>query len=262
MKRPMLPGSRQEKSFARAFQTDVSGPKKQMLMFPGWDYRSGEGALCLHASRSNGLIDRRTRLVCVERAEIYVPPIREQIEALGLTSRTRLHHGELRDLVLEPHEQFDFAYFDLDHIIDPPTAIWIADVFSRHVVDGADISFTVLREDPASPLFRDCALAFGGPYRKEAAKARTDLAIVDLQTLTHILLLITLFRDFQFEIHPPYPYRPDLRSMIAFKLTGLQRLPAENPWPTIHDVVAAGQALHENVPDETTGRPRRGDRSG
>lgn len=234
-------GSRQEKSLARAFQTDVTGPKKQMLMLPGWDYRSGEGALCVHAGLSQDLIDRRTRLVCVERAPSYIPAIVEHLEHLGLTSRTRLHAGELRDLVPEPHERFDFAFFDFEHIPDRDTALWIAEVFTGHLRDGADISLTVEREDETSTFLADCALAFAGRYQAEAETARGALDLKDPEVLIHALVLASLFRDYRYRFHPPFAYNPDTRAMLAFKLTDLQRQEPPHTWPSIREVLEAAQ---------------------
>jgi hypothetical protein len=240
---PVAWGERQQKGVVRAFQLDVAGPKKQMLLFPGWDLPSKSGAHCIHAALSNKLIDRRTRLLCVEREKAYVGPIVEHIEFLGLTSRTRMHAADLHYLVLEPHERFDFAYLDFLGGYGGKTAQWIADVFTPQILDGADISLTVSYNERANNFFSECEHAFETAFRDEAAWAKTALKIEDPQHLVHALMLITLFRDFQFRYHAPYLYQDSVTPMLGFKLTGLTRASKPMPWPSIHDVASAGRSL-------------------
>ncbi|UIY45256.1 hypothetical protein [Methylobacterium radiotolerans] len=228
---------------ARVFQLDVSGPKKQMLMFPGWNFIINQGALCVHSAVTKGLINRRTQILCVEHAQANVPLIAEQIELLGLTSRTRMHVGELKDLTLKPVERFDFAMFDFGSIPDRATAVWIANVFTEKVVDGADISFGIRCKDDWSELFHTCRFGFETKYRNYAAILAMELAITDQTILDHVLILATLFKDFDFNYHHGLIYQAHNTPMIAVKFTGLKRRDELRDWPSIHDVLAAGQPL-------------------
>jgi hypothetical protein len=244
----------QTKSQARLFQMDVVGPKRQMLLFPSWDLRAGEGARCIHTALSGDLIDRRTQLLCVERSPDIVAPIRAHLEFLGLTSRTRLHEGELKDLALRPVERFDFAFFDLHDALDRDTAFWIADVFTDKIVPEADISFSVRHTDAGNRFFQECRLAFGATYRTHAATVRDAFQITDRQVLIHALMLLTLFRDYRLDYHPARIFRSGSKPMIAFKFTGLR--PATGPvdWPTIREVAETGSRLREAAEARRTSR--------
>lgn len=235
-------GERQQKRIVRAFQLDVAGPKKQMLMFPGWDLATQSGAHCIHAALSSGLINRRTRLLCVERDKALVAPIEQHLDFLGLASRTRIHAADLHYLVLAAHERFDFAYFDFLGGLPLKTALWIADAFTPQIADGADISLTLARNDRGNPLYRDCAHAFETQYQSEAEWARGAFQVTDPQDLVHVLMVITLFREFRFHYHAPYVYQDGTAPMLGFKLTGVTRLPEPAAWPTIHDLRNAGRA--------------------
>ncbi len=228
---------------ARVFQLDVSGPKKQMLMFPGWNFNTNRGALCVHSAVTKGLIDRRTQILCVEHAPNNVPHIKDQIELLGITSRTRMHVGELKDLTLKPVERFDFAMFDFGGIPDRATAVWIADVFIGQVVDGADISFGIRCKDDWSELLHTCRFGFETKYRDYATVLARDFGINDQTILDHVLILATLFKDFDFYPHPEMLYKAHNTPMIAAKFTSLKRRDELRDWPSIHDVLAAGQPL-------------------
>lgn len=228
---------------AQCYQLDVSGPKKQMLMFPRWNFDTNRGALSVHGAVTRGLINRRTQLLCVERYAETVPHISEQIELLGLTSRTRMHVGALGDVVLKPVERFDFAFFDFGGIPDRKEALWIADDFTKKVVDGADISFGVRYEDDWSELLHTCRLGFKISFKYYAKDLKDFFEITDQNILNHWLLWHTLFKDFDFVSHRERIYKRGHIPMLAGKFTELTRRERARDWPSIHDVLAAGQPL-------------------
>lgn len=228
---------------ARFYQTDVYGPKKQVLMFPGWCFAKNEGALCLHSAVTKKLIDRRTQILCVEHAPANVKHIADQIELLGLTSRTRFHAGALKDVVLKRVERFDFAQFDLGIIPDRDTVIWMSEVFTNNVVDGADISFGVRYKDDATESFQSCKFAFKTKYKAYAKNLKKAFGIIDKHVLNHALLFFTIFKDFDFETHPELIYQRNGIPMVASKFTELRRRDQARDWPSIHEVLAAGKPL-------------------
>ena len=234
-----MPGAEE----ARCFQFDAIGPKKQMLLFPRWDAFDNQTANCIYHALNANLINRRTQILCVERHPHEVPHIASEIELCGLTSRTRVHVGKLHNLTLKSVERFDFACFDFGLIPSKETVIWMGDVFTKNVVDGADISFGIRYKDYGSELLHTCRLAFKTHFRRHAALLRKAYGITDPNIMNHVLLLFTIFKDFDFDTDPEMIYNPGQALMVAVKFTGLKRRETPLDWPSIQDVLAAGQPL-------------------
>lgn len=247
MKRPRPGEDYLTKTHARFFQMDVDCPKRQILLLPGWNFATGQGALCLESALTQKMIDRRTQILCVEHAPPHVPPISAKIAQMGLTSRTRIHAGPLHGLGLKPVEQFDYAFFDLHLCLDRATALWIASTFTENICEGADIALSVRHTDAASPFLRECRKAFSTTYRREAAATKARYGIEDRTTLIHALIVMTLFRDFEFDYHPERIFWPGPDAMIAFKLTDLRRRSGATMWPTIQEVAEVGQTRINRV---------------
>lgn len=226
--------SREIKADVRAYQVGVAGtPARRAIFLPGWDEEADDGCACVMQAYANGVIDRRTEVIAVERDPILAAKIEGKLRAEGFTYR--MHVGDLATLPLDG--EVDFAFFDFLGCLDRPTAIWLANTFQPAIATGATVSFTFAYSQRANQFMKAASTAFKTVFADYSRSKHIETRIDDWDMLLYRLLIASVFHERDYTFRKPIYYRDNVASMLAFRLEDMEAHPPSRP--SLADVLEA-----------------------
>ena len=229
---------RHQKAEVRDYQLGISGPRRVALFLPGWDETIDDGCLCIARALQLGIINKRTRIIAVERDRSITANIRRRLMKFGFSTPPRFHEDELYNLILAPDERIDYAMFDLLGTLDDDLAQWMQCIMGPHIAPGAVLTFTFSQHWRNCQFMERCQYAWRNDHRALAEMMVHQSGLWDWNLALHLLMLRTIFVDFDFNHRRPQLYRDHVRTMSAFRLENFQRKRHTSPWIDLDTLLA------------------------
>ena len=229
---------RPEKALARDIIFDQVGRCRTALFMPA------ASCLCIKRALHYRVINRRTEIVAVERDPVIARAMRRTLRKLDLTAT--VHISMLHSVTLS--KPLDFAFVDLNGVLDRRTALWLSQHLSANLAPDAVVAITLAhawRNNRFLPFCHDYLIMQQRPFVMAIAD---ELACSDLDIVTTVALFRVLFHAWSFHVDFRLKYR-DHGSvpMTAYRFYDFRRQNAVSNLGEIVNALLTGPGPREGL---------------
>jgi hypothetical protein len=214
--------NRSMKNAAREIAMSYSGPKRSVVMLPGWD------CLCVKTALRKGLFDRDTGGVLVERDQLTFGRVVQNCRPL--MPQVQFYEGQLHHLTV--YNKVDYAFLDFTNPLTPEIAHWLARDLSPQMLPEGNIAMTfayATRGNRFMVLLRDFFKATKA-RRKFCWDTSFETSVSDYKALVYIAALKLIFLPHNVKFDNCVKYH-DHNPMLLFMMSnfdGQRRMSAED----------------------------------
>lgn len=227
--------ARNKKHESRKYVLDGYKQKHAAIFMPGWDEEAGQSGQDVRLALETGALDPNLPLIVVERNVEWAKLIERDLLTLGFR-RLIVHAGELCDLQID--QPVDFVFIDLLGTLDYDLCVWMRDVLSPRLVEGATVALTLAYSIRNNPFMAMAAKALNTHFPEHVGEMREAYRVSTRNNLIPIILFRASLNRHLFAYRKMMTYRDTNFRMNTYKFVKSVFLEGSNGSPMLDDLVS------------------------